>query len=199
MIDRIVGEIIAAAGGRSLAVSRAAHPDLIKRLRSITEIAVLPISGGRTIWAATPPNTFVTVDTPNYLGITEPPPSVPHFITVVRIAGMELVGRLIDATTPQTIAPRDVQRLQKRLASCGGVVSYHRRVAAPWFTILASNPDVLTQPAIPEVAAAVLGPDFADVPGGVRIAVGPDASTRDLGRYAAAVEEVIAAKDDATG
>ena len=117
------------------------------------------------------------VDTPNHLGIAEMDPVAGEWCLVPppgRLPAVEL---------------RQVRRLQKRLASCTAIAPYHRHVVAPWFTMLASRPAVLTTPVAGGIAAVPLGGAFPDVPGGVRIEISADATTADLSGYAAAVEE----------
>ena len=182
----LIDAIVERSGGGVLALSRAASPVLADRLSSVATLTTVPISGGLTVWDAAPPQAVCVVETPNHLGIAEPLPDSGTWTGVRRSTAIDPSDRLIDAIESD-VPLAEVSRLLGRLESVKGISVYHRDLSARWFTVLASNPELLTISSS-AVVPAVLGAAFPDIPGGVRIEVQGDASAADISRYAAAVE-----------
>ncbi len=127
----------------------------------------------------------MVVDTPNRLGIAEVLPVSGIWLGLRRSSEVEASDNLFD-TSEVDLGALDAKRLLNRLAALRGVTHYHREVVAPWFTVLAADPRWLVAEGV--VAVDVLGREFADIPGGVRLNVPPDASDADIAGYAARVE-----------
>lgn len=187
--------MLAELRGTRCAVSRAASPWLTAQLDSPHMIR-LPVSGGRTVWAAAPADTVVVVETPNHLGLEEALPPGEAWVGIRRSTQTPAHENLVDALQETGVAHKAVERLAKRLATAKGVSNYHRAIRGPWFTLLAVDPAMLEQRSS-SVGVEVLGRAFPDVPGGVRLEVMPDATVGDVDAYAAAVEAAIATRNTA--
>lgn len=179
--------LVARLDGAPVAVSRATSSNDLAIMSASTSVVTLPITGGLTVWESAPAGVVPIVMTPNHLGVTDRLPTGDEWIGVRRSEWIEPHPRLVDEIAPARVELREIRRLATRLSGIAGIGRYHSAVDARWFTLIASDPMLLTI-THPQVHAATLGRAFADVPGGVRVEVGPDATESDLGGYAAAVE-----------
>lgn len=192
----IADEMTRRVGARLAAVSRAMSPELSRALRRRLEVAVIPVSGGLTVWEASPPGAIPVVETPNHLGRTEPLPVGSSWTGVRRSEAVEPHEVLMDVVVAEPEVVARTARLAKRLWAVGGLAPFHRDVVAPWFTLLAADPArlVIDNDA---VAVTVLGSTYPDIPGGVRLEVDPDAGPEDIAGYAAAVEALAGRENHA--
>lgn len=180
--------------GVPVAVSRATSIQDRDALAAASSVLVLPITGGLTVWDLTPEGVVPVVLSPNFLGLEDLLPRAPGWVGVRCSSWIDGHPTLVDDIAPERVGLRQIRRLATRLSSIGGVAPYHRKVTARWFTMLAADPAVLER-GHGHVVAVRLGEAFADVPGGVRIEVAPDATDAHLEGYAASVEAAAAERN----
>ena len=190
VMDRVTGRV---------GVSRALPVALKDRLLSNRGATELPVLRGVTIvpddWVGT-----VVVGHPNYFGRFEPVCDCDHEIrlTGAWAALRSMPGGSVAIRTaeqlPTTIAEgrlADARLVARRLGQLPGVQTA-LRIQSPIIVVVTPGTDQAVETALPGVT--VLGRDFPEYPGGVRIELPGDVGDFDGVRYAGALEELLRRK-----